>query len=67
MAWIILFVGVLILVIGMYATSDMHNQLEKQGHHWSSALEIGSRAGNILGFGLGLIMAAMLFLLNSMI
>jgi len=64
MAWIILFVGVAILTAGMYALSDMHNRLDKQGHHWSNALEIGSIAGQIVGFGLGLIMAAILFLLG---
>jgi uncharacterized membrane protein YiaA len=58
MNWTILFVGIILFVIGMYATSDMHNQLEKQGHHWSNALEIGSKAGMIWGFGLGLIIAA---------
>jgi uncharacterized membrane protein YiaA len=58
MNWTILFVGIILFIIGMYATSDMHNQLEKQGHHWSNALEIGSKAGMIWGFGLGLIVAA---------
>jgi uncharacterized membrane protein YiaA len=67
MAWIILIVGVVILAIGMYALSDMHNELHRRGHHWSDALEIGSIAGQITGFGLGIIIAAIIFLLGSMI
>ena len=67
MIWIILIVGVVILAIGMYALSDMHNELHRRGHHWSSALEIGSTAGEITGFGLGIIVAAIIFLLASMI
>jgi hypothetical protein len=70
MNWIILFVGIVgivVLIIGIYVNSNMHNQLEKDGHHWSNALEIGSTAGYILGFGLGVIMAAIIFLLGSTI
>jgi hypothetical protein len=67
MAWIILIVGVVILAIGMYALSDMHNELHRRGHNWSDALEIGSTAGQITGFGLGIIVAAIIFLLGSMI
>jgi hypothetical protein len=67
MAWFILIVGIVILTIGMYALSDMHNRLHKEGHHWSNALEIGSTAGQIAGFGLGIIIAAIIFLLGFMI
>jgi len=67
MIWIILLTGVLILMIGIYALSDMHNELHRQGHHWSNALQIGSTAGQITGFGLGIIVAAIIFLLGSMI
>jgi hypothetical protein len=67
MNWIILIIGVVILGIGIYALSNMHNRLHEQGHHWSNALEIGSTAGQIAGFGLGIIVAAIVFLLGSMI
>ena len=67
MNWIILIIGVVILGIGVYVQSDMHNRLHEQGHHWNNALEIGSTAGYILGFGLGVIMAAIIFLLGSTI
>jgi hypothetical protein len=67
MNWIILIIGVIILGIGIYALSNMHNRLHEQGHHWSNALEIGSTAGQIAGFGLGIIVAAIIFLLGSMI
>jgi hypothetical protein len=67
MIWIILIAGIIALLFGIYLTSSMHDELRQQGHHWSNALEIGQRAGNIVGLGVGLIMAAMFLYAASLI
>jgi hypothetical protein len=67
MNWIILATGIIISILGMYVYTDMHSRLEEQGHHWSKALNIGSTAGSIMGFGFGLVMTAIILLLSSML
>jgi tetrahydromethanopterin S-methyltransferase subunit G len=67
MNWIILSIGSAISAIGIYALSNMHTKLDKHGHHWSNALQIGSMAGLIVGVGFGLIIGLILMSLGSTI
>lgn len=67
MNWIILSIGSAISAIGLYALSNMHTKLDKQGHHWSNALQVGSMAGLIVGIGFGLIIGLILMSFGSTI
>jgi hypothetical protein len=55
-------VGLILFITGMFSISKLHHDIEETNYHWSSALEIGSRAGVILGLGLGLMVASIIAL-----
>jgi hypothetical protein len=65
MTWWILGTGVIFLLLGIYQSATIYEQMDKQGYHWETAQKIGHRAGVIVGFGMALILAALFMMIGE--
>lgn len=62
MNWIFFGIGSLLFILGIMLYSTMHKELGREGHHWQAALNIGSNAGMLLGFGLGILFTSLMLM-----